>query len=96
MPLGEPAWHRGAGYLAVAVLAAHYARCPGCDDRGYAAHMDDIHFNLVKHGPVKHGRVADGADWPYSSFHLAVRKAFCPSGWAGGRVALTDVGEVLA
>ncbi len=96
MPLGEPAWQRGAGYLAAAVLAAHHARCPGRDDRDDAAHMDDIQFNPVKHGPVKRGRVADGADWPSSSFHLAVRKGFCPIGWAGGRVALTDVGEVLA
>ena len=34
------------------------------DDRDYAAHMDYIHFN-----PVKHTLVAHPADWPFSSFH---------------------------
>ncbi|MGH7054051.1 MAG: REP-associated tyrosine transposase, partial [Stellaceae bacterium] len=33
------------------------------DDRDYAAHMDTIHFN-----PVKHGLADDPADWPFSSF----------------------------
>ena len=29
------------------------------DERDYAAHMDYIHFN-----PVKHGLVANPGDWP--------------------------------
>src|SRR5271154_4494551 len=33
------------------------------DDRDYAAHMDYIHFN-----PVKHGLVAEARSWEYSSF----------------------------
>ncbi|WP_288006777.1 REP-associated tyrosine transposase [Acidiphilium sp.] len=37
------------------------------DDADYAAHVDYIHFN-----PVKHGLVAGVEDWPYSSFHRAV------------------------
>jgi putative transposase len=32
------------------------------DDSNYAAHIDYIHFN-----PVKHGVVAHAADWPFSS-----------------------------
>jgi putative transposase len=48
------------------------------DDRDYAAHMDYIHFN-----PVKHGFVSKVADWPYSSFHNAVSKGFYPRDWVG-------------
>jgi len=33
------------------------------DERDYAAHMDYIHFN-----PVKHGLVAEARAWEYSSF----------------------------
>jgi putative transposase len=46
------------------------------DDRDYAAHMDYLHFNPVKHGYVK--RVAD---WPYSSFHRHVRNDVYPNDW---------------
>ena len=41
------------------------------NERDYAAHMDYIHFN-----PVKHGWVTQVSDWPYSSFHRLVKKAF--------------------
>lgn len=47
------------------------------DDRDYAAHMDYIHFN-----PVRHGYVADVAAWPFSSFHRAVALGVYPPGWA--------------
>lgn len=49
------------------------------DDRDYAAHMDYIHFNPVKHGWVK--RVAD---WPYSSFHRLVQAGVYAMDWGGG------------
>ena len=49
------------------------------DDRDYAAHMDYIHFNPVKHGCVK--RVAD---WPYSTFARCVQRDLYPLDWAGG------------
>jgi putative transposase len=48
------------------------------DDAGYAAHVDYIHFN-----PVKHGLVAGVADWPYSTFHQAVATGPYPVDWAG-------------
>ena len=35
----------------------------------YHAHMDYAHYN-----PVKHGNVAQVKDWPWSSFHQAVRE----------------------
>lgn len=33
-----------------------------------AAHVNYVHFN-----PVKHGLVADAADWPYSTIHRSIR-----------------------
>lgn len=37
------------------------------NDENYAAHVDDVHFN-----PVKHGLVAAPAEWPYSTFKACV------------------------
>jgi putative transposase len=48
------------------------------DDADYAAHVDYIHFN-----PVKHGYVDRVKDWPYSSFHRMVRLGVYPQDWAG-------------
>ncbi|KAF7600152.1 MAG: transposase [Candidatus Dactylopiibacterium carminicum] len=52
------------------------------DDADYAAHMDYLHFN-----PVKHGHAKRVADWPYSTFHRLVLKGEYPADWGGG----TDV-----
>jgi putative transposase len=46
-------------------------------DRDYAAHMDYVHFN-----PVKHGLVAHAGDWPYSSFHRCVTRGLYPADWS--------------
>jgi putative transposase len=48
------------------------------DDDDFARHFDYIHFN-----PVKHGHVANVADWPYSSFHRMVRDGVYAEDWAG-------------
>ena len=48
------------------------------DQRDYAAHMDYIHFN-----PVKHRLVGHISDWPHSSFHTCVAKGLYPPAWAG-------------
>ena len=48
------------------------------DEKDYAAHMDYIHINPVKHGLT--GRVID---WPYSTFHRCVAKGVYPPDWAG-------------
>ncbi|MFC5695256.1 transposase [Pseudomonas sp. GCM10022186] len=48
------------------------------DQTDYQRHFDYIHFN-----PVKHGHVRQVRDWPYSSFHLAVREGIYPEDWAG-------------
>ncbi|HWX37304.1 MAG TPA: transposase [Steroidobacteraceae bacterium] len=52
------------------------------DDRDFAAHMDYIHFN-----PVKHGLVAHPADWRIRHFIAAP-----PAGYilSAGRVAATN------
>ena len=46
------------------------------DERDFAAHVDYIHFN-----PVKHGLVARAAEWPYSSFHRFVRDGRLGPDW---------------
>ncbi len=48
------------------------------DERDYAAHMDYVHIN-----PIKHGLVARVIDWPYSTFHRDVDVGLYPKDWAG-------------
>ena len=48
------------------------------DERDYAAHVDYVHIN-----PLKHGLVQRIADWPYSTFHRYVAAGIYPSDWAG-------------
>jgi putative transposase len=43
------------------------------DDRDVAAHMDDTHFNPMKHGLVEHP-----ADWPHSSSRRCVDGGLYP------------------
>jgi len=49
------------------------------DEDDFAAHVDYIHYN-----PVKHGHVHRVADWPHSSFHRFVAKGTLPADWAAG------------
>jgi putative transposase len=48
------------------------------DDADYAAHMDYVHFN-----PVKHGWANTVADWPHSTFHRCAAQGMYPKDWAG-------------
>jgi putative transposase len=48
------------------------------NDADMARHVDDIHFN-----PVKHGHVTRVCDWPYSSFHRYVAQDILPLNWGG-------------
>jgi putative transposase len=48
------------------------------DDNDFAAHVDHVHFN-----PVKHGYVANVANWPYSTFKACVRRGLYPVDWLG-------------
>ncbi|MBK8210830.1 MAG: transposase [Rhodospirillales bacterium] len=58
------------------------------DDADYAAHVDYVHFN-----PVKHGVVASPADWPYSTFRVCVERGLYPQAWAGDGVRDLPAGE---
>ena len=57
------------------------------DAEDYAAHVDYVHFN-----PVKHGYVARPADWPHSTFHRSVARGLYPEDWAV-RPDITQAGE---
>lgn len=48
------------------------------DERDWAARIDYIHYN-----PVKHGHVTQAIDWPYSSFHRFVKVGIYTADWAG-------------
>ena len=48
------------------------------DEQDYAAHMDYVHIN-----PVKHGLVRQVRDWPHSSFHRYAALGLYPEDWAG-------------
>ncbi|QBB71070.1 transposase [Pseudolysobacter antarcticus] len=48
------------------------------DERDYAAHVDYVHIN-----PLKHGLVQRVADWSYSTFHRYVDVGIYPPNWAG-------------
>jgi putative transposase len=61
------------------------------DEADYAAHMDYVHFN-----PVKHGYVEDVSDWPYSTFKACVRRGLYPAEWVGhddGAITAGEPGE---
>ena len=44
------------------------------DERDYAAHMDYVHFNRVKHGLAAHPGL-----WPHSTFGRCVRQGIYPA-----------------
>ncbi len=58
------------------------------DDEDYAAHMDYVHFN-----PVKHGLVASPADWPYATFKSCVDRGLNPEDWIGVGNSNLSAGE---
>ena len=58
------------------------------DDRDYAAHMDYIHFNPVKHGLADHP-----AAWPYSSFRPCLARGLYPKDLAKPGVVPGNAGE---
>jgi putative transposase len=52
-------------------------------DLDYAAHMDYVHFN-----PVKHGYATSAAGWPYSTFHRCLAMGLYPADWEGEQTLL--------
>ena len=58
------------------------------DQRDYAAHVDYVHIN-----PVKHGLVGSVGEWPYSSFHRFVAQGVYPADWAASGALDLPAGE---
>ena len=58
------------------------------DEADYAAHMDYIHFN-----PVKHGLAANAAEWTHSSFSRCVALGLYPAEWAMQSAGPSEAGE---
>lgn len=58
------------------------------DEGDFAAHMDYIHYN-----PVKHGYVKSIVDWPYSTFHRCVERGIYPKDWGAAQELTSAVGE---
>ncbi|AGA91584.1 transposase [Thioflavicoccus mobilis 8321] len=46
------------------------------DEKDLEQHLSYVHYN-----PVKHGHARQAADWPYSSFHLFVRREWLSLDW---------------
>ncbi|MES2536008.1 MAG: transposase [Pseudomonadota bacterium] len=58
------------------------------DDADFAAHMDYVHVN-----PLRHGLVEREADWRFSTFHYLVAQGVYPLDWAGeaeGEIGFTE------
>src|SRR5207245_4988833 len=79
LPVGEPRSLVMANRGERGIWQRRYWEHTIRDDRDFAAHMDYIHFN-----PVKHGLVAHPADWPHSSFYRCATSGLYPAGWKGG------------
>jgi putative transposase len=58
------------------------------DDADHGRHVDYIHYN-----PVKHGLVANPADWPHSSLHRFIRQGVLAADWGGASGNDGDFGE---
>ena len=43
------------------------------DDEDFSVHVDDVHFN-----PVKHRYIAHVVDWPHATFKACVRRGLYP------------------
>ncbi len=85
MTLGEPRSVSRAGKGERGIWQRRFWEHSIRDDRDYAADLDYVHFN-----PVKHGLVTHVAAWQYSSFHRCVARGLYPAAWNGGS---TDVAE---
>lgn len=55
------------------------------DERDFAAHVDYIHYN-----PVKHGYVKAPKDWPHSTFHRYVKEGIYEINWGATEKIMFD------
>jgi putative transposase len=88
LPTGEPGSPVMTSRGERGIWQRRYWEHPIRDDRDFAAHMDYMHCNPVKHGLVDHP-----ADWPYSSFRQCVDSGLYPLGWKGGGEEPQETGE---
>jgi putative transposase len=58
------------------------------NERDFAAHVDYVHIN-----PVKHGYVVRVQDWPFSTFRRFVEAGICPMDWGSDPGLTTISGE---
>ena len=49
------------------------------DEREFAAHMNCVHID-----PMKHGLVSRVVEWPHSTFHRMVERGVFVLNWSGG------------
>jgi putative transposase len=88
LPIGEPRSPVMTSRGERGIWQRRYREHTIRDDRDFAAHMDDTHFNPMKHGLVEHP-----ADWPHSSFRRCVDGGLYPDGWRGGSDEPQATGE---
>ncbi len=48
------------------------------NERDYAAHLDYVHYN-----PVRHGYAVRAVDWPFSTFRRCVERGIYAPDWGG-------------
>ena len=59
------------------------------NEKDFERHVDYVHFN-----PVMHRLASRAREWPYSSFHVYVRRGLLPADWAGDvEEPMMDFGE---
>nr|WP_321401019.1 transposase [uncultured Desulfobacter sp.] len=78
MPKGEPRSNSRIAKGERGIWQRRYWEHLIRDPKDFQHHLDYIHYN-----PVKHKYVNKVKDWPYSSFHLYVRKGLLPIDWGG-------------
>jgi putative transposase len=88
MPVGEHLSERRAVKRERGIWQRRYWEHWIQNEADFAAHVDYIHYN-----PVKHGHVTRVADWPYSSFHRYVRQGILPADWASPPQDMATSGE---
>jgi putative transposase len=89
----DPAWRAAPGRVRAAkkeqALWQHrYWEHALRDENDFARHVENIHYN-----PVKHGLASAPISWPYSSFHRYVEAALYSADWGQGEIEVANVGQ---
>jgi putative transposase len=84
LPAGERACASRARKRERGIWQRRYWARAIVNGKDFAAHVDYVHIN-----PVKHGLVARSSDWPWSSLHRFVRGGLVEESWASPTAALS-------